>query len=222
MVNSNKMRISYPIDLLTAVKKATAGCRLTGFTPGQGPRHPKLMLIGEAPGRHEAKVNIPFSGAAGRELMKLVGSIGYSRQNVYITSVVRQRPYSVKMVKDRRTGKLLRKTPNRTPTKAEVQAFAPLFDWELQYVAPQILVPLGNTALQRLLGNQARIGQLHGRLVKSSIQEATSGNTGYRWTKRKYQIFPMYHPAALLYARRLEPIIQADWQRLGEYLQENK
>ncbi len=222
MVNGKNMRISYPTDLLAAVKKATVGCRLTGFTPGQGPRHPKLMLIGEAPGRHEAKVNVPFSGAAGRELMKLVGLIGYSRQDVYITSVVRQRPYSVKVVKDRRTGQLVKKTPNRTPTKAEVRAFAPLFDWELQYVAPQILVPLGNTALQRLLGNQARIGQLHGQPIEAPIQKATSADTGYRWTKRKYRLFPMYHPAALLYARRLEPVIRDDWQRLGKYLRENK
>ncbi len=46
------------------------------------------MLVGEAPGRHEEKVNIPFSGASGQELMKLIESIGYSRSTVYITSVV--------------------------------------------------------------------------------------------------------------------------------------
>lgn len=111
------MIIEYPTDLLADVKKATAGRRLTGFTPGQGPRHPELMLIGEAPGRHEEQVNIPFSGASGQELMKLVESIGYSRQTVYITSVVRQRPYSIKRVRDKKTGQVVEKTPNRTPTK---------------------------------------------------------------------------------------------------------
>ena len=54
------MIIKYPESLLADVKAATAGRRLTGFTPGQGPRHPELMLIGEAPGRHEDKVNSPF------------------------------------------------------------------------------------------------------------------------------------------------------------------
>lgn len=111
------MIIKYPESLLADVKAATAGRRLTGFTPGQGPRHPELMLIGEAPGRHEEKVNIPFSGASGQELMKLVKSIGYSRQTVYITSVVRQRPYSIKRVRDKKTGQVVEKTPNRTPTK---------------------------------------------------------------------------------------------------------
>lgn len=213
------MIIKYPADLLAQVKSATAGRRLTGFTPGQGPRHPELMLIGEAPGRHEEQVNIPFSGASGQELMKLVESIGYSRQTVYITSVVRQRPYSIKRVRDKKTGAMVEKRPNRTPTKGEVRAFAPLFDWELHYVDPQVLVPLGNTALQRLLGSQANIGQLHGHLLTAPIQEADPAGKSYRMSQRSYQIFPMYHPAAILYARRLQPTVEADWQRLGRFMQ---
>lgn len=213
------MIIKYPADLLAQVKAATAGRHLTGFTPGQGPRHPELMLIGEAPGRHEEKVNIPFSGASGQELMKLVESIGYSRQTVYITSVVRQRPYSIKQVRDKQSGKLVKKTPNRTPTKSEVRAFAPLFDWELHYVDPQVLVPLGNTALQRLLGPKANIGQLHGHLITAPIQEADPTGKGYRLSQHQYRIFPMYHPAAILYARRLQPTVEADWQRLGRFMQ---
>lgn len=213
------MIIKYPADLLAQVKAATAGRHLTGFTPGQGPRHPELMLIGEAPGRHEEKVNIPFSGASGQELMKLVESIGYSRQTVYITSVVRQRPYSIKQVRDKQSGKLVKKTPNRTPTKSEVRAFAPLFDWELHYVDPQVLVPLGNTALQRLLGPKANIGQLHGHPIIAPIQEADPAGKGYRLSQHRYRIFPMYHPAAILYARRLQPTVEADWQRLGRFMQ---
>ncbi|WP_267200801.1 uracil-DNA glycosylase [Limosilactobacillus kribbianus] len=215
------MIIRYPQELLAAVKKATRGRQLAGFTPGQGPRHPELMLIGEAPGRHEERVNIPFSGASGQELMRLVESIGYSRQTVYITSVVRQRPYAVKVVQNKKTGQQVEKTPNRTPTKGEVRAFAPLFDWELHFVDPQILVPLGNTALQRLLGSKANIGKMHGQLIESPIQEADPDSNGYRWATKRYRIFPMYHPAAILYVRRLEPVVQADWQRLGKYLKEN-
>lgn len=216
------MIIKYPEKLLAEVREATADRPLTGFTPGQGPRHSELMLIGEAPGRHEEQVNIPFSGASGQELMKLVASIGYSRQTVYITSVVRQRPYSVKMVRDKKTGQLVKKTPNRTPTKGEVRAFAPLFDWELHYVDPQILIPLGNTALQRLLGPQANIGKLHGQLITAPIQEAAPNTKEYRWSKDKYRIFPMYHPAAILYARRLQPTVEADWRRLGHLLAKDK
>lgn len=210
--------INYPSDLLQEVKQRVAGRPLTGFTPGQGQLHPDLMLVGEAPGRHEEVHNIPFSGASGKELMKMVASIGYSRETVYITSVVRQRPYSIKRVTDRQTGAVITKKPNRTPTKREVLAFAKLFDWELRQVAPQIIVPLGNTALQRLLGPQSNIGELHGQLIERPIQRATKDGQDYEWTASSYKLFPMYHPAAVLYRRKLEPTVQADWQQLGKLL----
>lgn len=209
------MIIKYPQDLLKQVRTRTAGRPLAGFTPGQGPLYPDLMLVGEAPGRHEEQVNIPFSGASGQELIKLLNSIGYSRENTYITSVVRQRPYSIKRVRDKKTGELVEKRPNRTPTKKEVLAFAPLFDWELATVGPQIIVPLGNTALQRLLGPAANIGELHGQQLVRPIQQADPAGNGYQWSADKYTLVPMYHPAAILYARRLLPTVQADWQKLG-------
>ena len=210
---------NYPHDLLAEVRQRVAGRKLTGFTPGQGLLHPDLMLVGEAPGRHEEVHKIPFSGASGKELMKMVASIGYSRQTIYITSVVRQRPYSVKRVKDRQSGKIITKKPNRTPTKGEVLAFAKLFDWELGQVDPKIIVPLGNTALQRLLGPQANIGELHGQLITRPIQKATADGQGYQWTTDSYKLFPMYHPAAVLYRRKLEPTVKDDWRRLGTLLQ---
>ena len=210
------MIIKYPQELLKQVRERTAGRQLAGFTPGQGPLHPDIMLFGEAPGRHEEQVNIPFSGASGQELMKLLNSIGYSRDNTYITSVVRQRPYSIKQVRDKKIGELVEKRPNRTPTKKEVLAFAPLFDWELATVAPRIIVPLGNTALQRLLGPTTNIGELHGQKLVRPIQQATSDGKGYQWSTDDYTLVPMYHPSAILYARRLLPTVQADWQKLGQ------
>lgn len=215
------MIIKYPQELLDEADKRITGRKLTGFTPGQGPMHPDLMLVGEAPGRHEEQVNIPFSGASGQELMRFLASIGYSRANTYITSVVRRRPYSIKRVRDKKTGKVVEKTPNRTPTKAEVLAFAPLFDWELATVQPRIIVPLGNTALQRLLGPHANIGDLHGQKIVQPIQQATPDHTGYQWTKKKYLLVPMYHPAAVLYARRLMPTVEEDWQKLGKIIKSN-
>lgn len=209
------MIAEYPPTLLAEVKEKTKDRQLTGFTPGQGPLNPDLMLVGEAPGRHEEKVNIPFSGASGQELMKLIESIGYSRSTVYITSVVRQRPYSIKKVVDKKTGEVIEKHPNRTPTKKEVLAFAPLFDWELAQVKPKIIVTLGNTALQRLLGSQANIGSFWATSPRKNSTNYDA-HDGYELTADKHWIMPMYHPAGVLYARRLEPTIKADWQQLGQ------
>ena len=201
------MIIQYPENLLAEVRQRVAGRNLAGFTPGQGKLKPDLMLVGEAPGRHEEVHNIPFSGASGKELMKMLATIGYDRDSVYITSVVRQRPYSIKEVVDKKTGAKVTKKPNRTPTKKEVLAFANLFDWELAQVQPKIIVPLGNTALQRLLGPH------------QPIQHAKKDGSGYELATTNSLLVPMYHPAAVLYSRKLEPTILRDWQRLGEFIQ---
>ncbi|WP_295731199.1 uracil-DNA glycosylase [uncultured Limosilactobacillus sp.] len=212
------MKIKYPPELVAQVKERTVGRQLTGFVAGMGPEHPQIVLLGEAPGRKEAETGVPFVGSSGQELMKMIALADLTRDDVYITSVVRSRPYSIRHVQDKKTGVLVEKHPNRTPTKKEVLAYAQLFDWELQTVHPQIIVPLGNTSLQRLLGSQANVGQLHGQPMKTTIQQSLPDNSGYEMGTAEYWVYPMYHPAAYLYARRLEPTVRTDWQRFGQWL----
>ena len=77
--------MDYPNSLITFVEERSKGFQLEGFIAGQGPLHPKLMLVGEAPGRKEVVNHIPFSGAAGKELIQVMASIGLTRENTYIT-----------------------------------------------------------------------------------------------------------------------------------------
>ncbi len=216
-----KLQIQYPPQLVSQVKKRVAGHNLTGFVAGMGPMHPRVMLLVEAPGRQEAKTGIPFVGSSGKELMKMLALAGLTRDDVYITSVVRSRPFSIRQVQDRKTGAMVEKHPNRTPTKKEVLAYAPLFDWEIKTVQPQIIVPLGNTSLQRLLGPAAKVGSLHGLPKKTTILESLPDDSGYQKGQHQYWVYPMYHPAAYLYARRLEPTVRKDWQEFGNWLQRN-
>lgn len=190
--------------------------RITGFVPGMGADDPSIVLIGEAPGRNEVKEGRPFVGASGKELTKMLELAGLGRDDVYITSVVRGRPYSVKKTVDRH-GQAVIKHPNRTPSKTEVKIFAPLFDWEIKTVAPKLLIPLGNTSLQRLLGSQANIGHLHGKIFQSSIMQIDDHGK-YQLGEQSYWLAPMYHPAAYLYARRLEKTVRADWENLHHWL----
>ena len=90
--------MKYQNDLVTLVKKRAQGMKLEGINEGAGPTKPKLIIIGEAPGREEIVSHIPFHGDSGKELMKSLASIGLKREDVYITSAVRSRPYSVKKV----------------------------------------------------------------------------------------------------------------------------
>lgn len=210
------MIIQYPSDLLADVKRQTQDERLTGFVPGMGNQHPRLLLIGEAPGREEIKQGRPFVGSSGKELTKMIALAGLSRDDVYITSVVRSRPYSIKRVTDR-NGHLVEKHPNRTPTQREVKQYGHLFDWELGQVDAHVLVPLGNTSLHRLLGSDAKIGDLHGKALHQPILHLNDQDR-YEVGDRDYWIIPMYHPAAYLYARRLEDTVRADWKKVGEWL----
>lgn len=204
--------MKYPDKLLAEVKERSKGMRLEGINFGAGPAHPKLMIIGEAPGREEIESLIPFHGASGKELMKSLASIGLKREDVYITSAVRSRPYSVKKVFSKKENKEVTKYPNRKPTKKEILAHAPLLDFELRYAQPKVIVTVGTTTLSRLLDHKYEISKVHGKIIKNtSILELNDKKDGYVWSKEKYTVVPQYHPAAVFYNRKLTDIIAQDW-----------
>ncbi len=211
--------VDYPQELIENVLQRSTGMRLEGFVAGQGPLQPKLMIVGEAPGRNEIANHIPFSGQAGVELMNCLAVAGLTRDEVYITSAVRSRPFSIKERLNKRTGQIETIRPNRTPTKKEVLAHAPILDYEIRQVKPPLIVTVGNIGLQRLLGPNHSITEEHGQLFSGPIQELTADKTGYRWTKTSYQVIPLFHPAAVFYNRKLAAAIKADWQQIGRLLQ---
>ena len=215
--------MNYPQELIDEVKKRSAGMRLEGINSGSGPNHPKLMIIGEAPGRNEIVNNIPFSGDAGKELNKSLAQIGLTRDDVYITSAVRSRPYAIKKVFSKRENKEVTKYPNRKPTKKEVLAHAPFLDYEIDYAQPKLIVALGNTGLERLLGPGHKISEEHGKVIENTpILRLNRQKDGYVWSKQKYTIFPEYHPAAVFYNRKLSDDIIKDWNIIKPYLEKEK
>ena len=215
--------MNYPQELIDEVKKRSAGMRLEGINSGSGPKHPKLMIIGEAPGRNEIVNNIPFSGDAGKELNKSLAQIGLTRDDVYITSAVRSRPYAIKKVFSKRENKEVTKYPNRKPTKKEVLAHAPFLDYEIDYAQPKLIVALGNTGLERLLGPGRKISEEHGKVIENTpILWLNPQKDGYVWSKQKYTIFPEYHPAAVFYNRKLSDDIIKDWNIIKPYLEKEK
>lgn len=215
--------MNYPQELIDEVKKRSAGMRLEGINSGSGPKHPKLMIIGEAPGRNEIVNNIPFSGDAGKELNKSLAQIGLTRDDVYITSAVRSRPYAIKKVFSKRQNKEVTKYPNRKPTKKEVLAHAPFLDYEIDYAQPKLIVALGNTGLERLLGPRHKISEEHGKVIENTpILQLNPQKDGYVWSKQKYTIFPEYHPAAVFYNRKLSDDIIKDWNIIKPYLEKEK
>lgn len=201
-------------------KKRIEGFPVEGFVYGEGPRQPKLMLIGEAPGETEALGGIPFTGRAGKELMKSLASIGLAREDVYITSAVRSRPYRYGHRKER-DGTLTERKYNRPPTKHEILAHAPVLDFEIANVQPELIVTLGNVSLQRLLGKHAKVTELHGKPINQPVRFLRElEDVDYGWTDESYTIVPTFHPASIFYRPSHRPSLESDWLEIGRILQE--
>ncbi|MFC6200524.1 uracil-DNA glycosylase [Lactiplantibacillus nangangensis] len=201
--------------LLTAAQQAqgrkilTEFDHLAGFVPGEGSLNPVIVMVSEAPGRVEAQVGHPFQGLAGTELDRWLAELELTRDQIYLTGAVRSRPYKI--------GATGRKS-DRRPTKAEVAASAPLLDSELQQLQQHVLVPLGNTGLQRLLGPKVKISAVHGQALHAPIQQWSAQNQRFEWSADEYVIFPLYHPS---YSRRFKavlPTVEADLKALKAYL----
>jgi DNA polymerase len=107
------------------------------------------MIVGEAPGFNEDLQGKPFVGQAGKLLDTLLAGIGLSRQDVYITNVLKCRPPS-----------------NRDPMPNEVEACSPFLDRQLRLINPRVVIVLGRHALARLLPDHGPISRVHGQMVE--------------------------------------------------------
>lgn len=207
-----------PEELVRLGVERIAGFPVEGFVKGKGPKKPSILLIGEAPGENEAIKELPFIGRAGDELNKSLESIGLTREDVYMTSAVRSRPY-VWREKKARNGELIKRKYNRPPTKLEVVAHAPILDYELKNIIPKVIVTLGNVGLQRLLGKDAKVSVLHGKLIHRPIRHLKSlDSEEFIWSAESYMIIPTYHPASVFYRPSNRDFLEQDWITIGNFL----
>lgn len=155
---------------------------------------PAIMLIGEAPGAQEEAQGRPFVGKAGQNLNEFLALLGLEREQIYITNAVKIRPSVLGA-----SGK----EKNRPPTRKEVELFTPWLKDEIRSVKPRLIVTLGNTPLRVVYGTEAVIGNFHGKLMQ---------------TPEGLALFPLYHPAAVIYNRALRSVYEEDLERLKAIL----
>ena len=129
----------------------------------------KIMLIGEGPGSNEDQEGLPFVGRAGALLDKMLASIDLNRKNVYITNVVNYRP-----------------PENRRPTEEEIAKYLPYLKKHIEIINPKILVLLGSTALNALIGNEVVISKARGQWIEKQFGEC------------KTSVIVTFHPAFLM------------------------
>lgn len=209
------MKMEFPQRLIERCQAPLEGHQLEGFLTGAGNEKAEVMLIGEAPGEKEANSGKPFIGRAGNVLDGYLQAIDYTREQVYITSVVRSRPY--KWGERRPQRKPIPKKINRKPTEKEIFAHAPLLDYQITHVKPRVLVALGGVALRRLLGREMKISKAHGKEYCTRILNHTE--EGYIWSYSFYHVFALYHPAAVFYNPGLRGVIEDDLFMLKKIIQ---
>lgn len=145
---------------LAAVARAARDCRAcplwqgnTQTVFGAGPASARLMLIGEAPGEQEDRQGLPFVGAAGQLLNEGLAQAGLDRTEVYVTNVVKHRPWVAQGGRKR----------NRPPKQSEIAACRPWLQEELRLIRPALIVCLGAHAAREILGRQFKLTQERGQ-----------------------------------------------------------
>lgn len=159
---------------------------------GEGPVGAKVMMIGEAPGEQESLQGRPFVGKAGKNLDAFLLAVGMDRGELYVSNTVKFRPTKISAA-----GRVV----NRPPTQEEVKLFVPWLLKEIELVKPECIVTLGNVPLKALTDRRNVIGDFHGCF--------------HDWNGRK--LYPMYHPASVIYNPALKEIYQADITRFAEW-----
>jgi len=112
----------------------------------------KIMLVGEAPGANEDEEGLPFVGRAGKLLDKMLASIDLDRKKVYISNIINYRP-----------------PENRRPSDEEIRRYLPFITKHIEIINPKILVLLGSTAMNALVGNDSVISKVRGKWIEKQI-----------------------------------------------------
>ena len=182
------------LEAIASEVRTCTRCRLaegrTNAVPGEGSPNTEVVLVGEAPGANEDRLGRPFIGRAGDLLVRLLGSIEWRREDVFITNVVKCRP-----------------PDNRDPEPEEVAACAPYLKRQLEILDPALIVTLGRHSMGRFMPG-ARISQAHGTI--GAVDPASGA--------RDATIFAMYHPAAALRGAEVERQSFDDVARIPQVL----
>jgi uracil-DNA glycosylase len=170
----------------------------TNLVFGKGNVNASILFIGEAPGEKEDLSGMPFVGRAGKQLDGLLNGVGLSINDVYIANILKYRP-----------------PKNRDPKKEEILNHTPYLIEQIKIIKPKIIATLGNFSTKFILSKFnvdemkkiEGVSLLHGKIIPLQID------------KLNFIICPLYHPAAMLYKPKLKEEIEADFLKMGLFLE---
>ncbi len=160
---------------------------------GEGNHDADLMFVGEAPGKNEALTGRPFCGASGKVFDELLSIVGLKREDIYITNIVKDRPIA-----------------NRDPLPAEIEAYGPFLDRQIDIIQPKIIAALGRFSaiyIMKKFGLESQIEgitKMHGKVFVAQVDYG------------QVKIVPLFHPAVVLYNPSSMDGLKADFLMLFE------
>ena len=200
-MESNKKFSEFNFLEAALVKRTELFRDCNNIVVGAGNCDADILFVGEAPGRNEDLSGVPFCGAAGKNLDKLLENVGLSREEIYIANILKCRP-----------------PENRDPLPEEIKAHTPWLLKQIKDIKPKVICSLGNYATKFFLAgcdvekmkNQPGITSVHGK-----VQEIEVGGL-------KIKLIPLFHPAAIIYNRtKLTPLWEEDLEIVKQFCGKN-
>jgi uracil-DNA glycosylase len=178
IVNERLLKLEREIEQQDLPLKETA----INLVFGKGNPEADIMFVGEAAGRHEDEQGLPFVGAAGKNLDKLLEKVGLSLEDVYIANILKYRP-----------------PENRDPLPEEIKAHTPWLLKQIEEIKPKVICSLGNYATKFFLAE----GDVEGMKDQPGITNVHGKVRMVELGGRKIKLIPLFHPAAIIYNRGL-------------------
>ena len=172
---------------ISNIKNCSLKNNATNIVFSDGNPKSKVMLIGEAPGSNEDQEGLPFVGRAGTLLDKMLASISLDRKNVYISNIINYRP-----------------PENRRPTNEEMNRYLPFIKKHIEIIAHKILILLGSTAMNALIGNDVVISKVRGQWIEKKFGEC------------KTSVIVTFHPAFLMRQPSQKKLAWADLKMIRD------
>ncbi len=169
----------------------------TNVVIGKGNENADILFIGEAPGKNEDLQGFPFVGGAGKNLNKMLQTISLTLDDIYIANILKCRP-----------------PENRDPKPDEIKVCTPWLIQQIKAINPKVICPLGNYATKFILAqcnpdNMKSIGTItaiHGKEVNVLFEG------------QSFRVIPLFHPAALIYNRKLIPVMDEDLKTVAKVI----
>lgn len=188
MSNKDSKEFNFPEAELVKKTEIFKDCK--NVVVGDGNVNAKILFVGEAPGRKEDEQGLPFVGAAGKNLDKLLEKVGLKRsEDIYIANILKCRP-----------------PKNRNPSDEEIKLHTPWLLKQIREMKPEVVCSLGNYATKFFLAGydvekmkkQKQISEVHGKVQEIEVNGL------------KIKLIPLFHPAAIIYNRKLLPLWEED------------